>query len=202
MVNVLSEMDSLLGLGYRGEVLLHQFSCKLISLGPVDWHTSKIDSSGILQVTNYALIFETADASDKSFRLPIGMIASIHIPNQDFIVSIHFKDFWVVVFELFSEQDRDLLFQKTYFITFCLDLQNCFPFHYKSAIVAESQVDDGWAVYDPIAEYVRLGIDCDKSDWRTTDINRNHKICDTYQQLLAVPSSVTDEDIQASAAFR
>lgn len=60
---------------------------------------------------------------------------------------------------------------------------------------------NGWNVYEPYAEYKRMGLP--NESWRFTKINENYEFCDTYPAVLAVPTAVTDDDLlRAVAKFR
>ena len=59
---------------------------------------------------------------------------------------------------------------------------------------------DGWSVYEPLAEFKRMNLP--NESWRITKINDKYKLCDTYPAILVVPHNVTDNDLQAVAAFR
>jgi len=59
---------------------------------------------------------------------------------------------------------------------------------------------NGWDIYDPNKEYKRLGLPTE--GWRTTLVNQGYQLCDTYPELLAVPTSCSDEDVSKVASFR
>ncbi|KFO88269.1 Myotubularin [Buceros rhinoceros silvestris] len=60
--------------------------------------------------------------------------------------------------------------------------------------------ENGWMVYNPMAEYRRQGLPNER--WRVTFINEHYGLCDTYPSLLVVPYNATDEDLKKVAAFR
>ncbi|KAG7282698.1 hypothetical protein CRUP_017624 [Coryphaenoides rupestris] len=60
--------------------------------------------------------------------------------------------------------------------------------------------ENGWKVYDALAEYKRQGIP--NESWRVTKANDHYELCDTYPSSLAVPVNIPDEDIRRVAAFR
>jgi hypothetical protein len=204
MCSQMQHSSCLLGNGYLGEVLAYEVQCKLIPSGQDPAQPDnppKNRSHGTIQITNYGITFYSLEDSDESFRKPIAMIASVNILNAGLCVSIEFKDFNFTVFEFACQEDRDLLFQNVYYISFCQSVEQTFPFQYKSDIQIMVSGNDGWIIYDQAAEYLRLGISCNP-DWRTTDINKDFRICNSYQNILAIPSSVSDIDIEASSAFR
>ncbi|RHZ25666.1 hypothetical protein DYB31_003835 [Aphanomyces astaci] len=60
---------------------------------------------------------------------------------------------------------------------------------------------DGWAVYDPVAEFNRLGVGA-TTKWRITDINQSYLFCPTYSASIAVPAAVSDQVLATAGAFR
>ncbi|MCI4386751.1 hypothetical protein PGIGA_G00066150 [Pangasianodon gigas] len=60
--------------------------------------------------------------------------------------------------------------------------------------------EDGWKVYDPIAEYKRQGLP--NESWFISKINSNYEVCETYPALLVLPSSINEDELRRVAAFR
>ena len=61
-------------------------------------------------------------------------------------------------------------------------------------------IEDGWNVYGIEAEYKRLGVP--NSQWRLSKVNEEFKLCPTYPDLWAVPSTVTDKQLEKAAKHR
>ncbi|KAG6180057.1 hypothetical protein E4U36_005148 [Claviceps purpurea] len=63
---------------------------------------------------------------------------------------------------------------------------------------------DGWAFYDPKAEFRRQGISEKLPDkgWRVTNINQDYSFCDTYPAFLVVPSKISDNVLKYAREFR
>lgn len=70
-----------------------------------------------------------------------------------------------------------------------------FAFEYK-----EKYPMNGWQVYEPIAEYQRLGSITET--WKITKINENYELCDSYPAILVVPSAASEDDLRQVAQFR
>ncbi|XP_051755582.1 myotubularin-related protein 1a isoform X5 [Ctenopharyngodon idella] len=70
-----------------------------------------------------------------------------------------------------------------------------FAFQYK-----EQFPEDGWKVYDPVAEYKRMGLP--NESWTISKINSNYEVCDTYPALLVIPTSITEDEVKRVASFR
>jgi hypothetical protein len=51
-------------------------------------------------------------------------------------------------------------------------------------------------------EYARMGVLEEDSKWRMSEFNSKYKTCKTYPQVLAVPTSVTDDVLRKASEFR
>uniref|UniRef100_A0A6G1SAR2 phosphatidylinositol-3,5-bisphosphate 3-phosphatase n=1 Tax=Aceria tosichella TaxID=561515 RepID=A0A6G1SAR2_9ACAR len=82
--------------------------------------------------------------------------------------------------------------------------QYAFPLNNKLALFAfdykEKYHVNGWQVYEPIAEYKRLGSITET--WKITKINENFELCDSYPAILVVPSAASEDDLRQVAQFR
>jgi myotubularin-related protein 1/2 len=54
---------------------------------------------------------------------------------------------------------------------------------------------NGWDLYDPFAEYKRLGVGESDYGWCFTDINQSYALSETYPKVLVVPANLSDEDL-------
>lgn len=104
--------------------------------------------------------------------------------------------------------------------------QYAFPLSHNIPLFAfeytETFLENGWNVYEPMAELKRMvhsfykivfiiiiifmyififqGVPNDT--WHITKLNDSHDLCETYPAILAVPAGATDEIIRNAAAFR
>lgn len=65
----------------------------------------------------------------------------------------------------------------------------------------------GWTLYDPLREYARLGVDCERLSspncpWKLSTINQNYELCTSYPTMLAFPRKMSEGDLRAVAGFR
>ncbi|KAK7069417.1 Myotubularin-related protein 2, partial [Halocaridina rubra] len=83
-------------------------------------------------------------------------------------------------------------------------LHYAFPASYKLPFFAfeysEQYPENGWTVYEPIAELKRQGLP--NESWRITRFNEHYEICETYPAVWAVPAAANDNDLRSVAAFR
>ncbi|TTE96761.1 Myotubularin-related protein 1 [Bagarius yarrelli] len=95
-----------------------------------------------------------------------------------------------------QEQNSLEIFKKLSTYTFPLanDLP-LFAFKY-----LEKFPEDGWKVYDPIAEYKRQGLP--NESWIISKINSSYEVCETYPALIVLPSNINEDELRRVAAFR
>eukprot|EP01062_Namystynia_karyoxenos_P023081 TRINITY_DN18880_c0_g1_i1.p1 TRINITY_DN18880_c0_g1~~TRINITY_DN18880_c0_g1_i1.p1 ORF type:complete len:861 (+),score=190.92 TRINITY_DN18880_c0_g1_i1:92-2674(+) len=62
------------------------------------------------------------------------------------------------------------------------------------------EVQPGWDVYSPEAEFARQG--ALQGGWRLSQVNASHQLCPSYPEVLCVPDSIGDSVISAAAAYR
>lgn len=70
-----------------------------------------------------------------------------------------------------------------------------FAFGYKQVFP-----ENGWKVYDPLAEYKRQGLP--NESWRISKVNDHYELCDSYPAALFVPVTITDEELRRVSSFR
>ncbi|CAB0032046.1 unnamed protein product [Trichogramma brassicae] len=144
---------------------------------------------GVLTFTNYKLHFRSIDRETPYVvEMPLGAVSRIEKVGG---ASSRGENSYGI--EIFCKDMRNLRFahkQENH------SRRNpLFAFQY-----SETFSENGWNVYEPIAELKRMGINNDM--WKISKINDTYSVCDSYPAVWAVPTAATDEDLQASAAFR
>uniref|UniRef100_A0A672RP72 phosphatidylinositol-3,5-bisphosphate 3-phosphatase n=1 Tax=Sinocyclocheilus grahami TaxID=75366 RepID=A0A672RP72_SINGR len=68
----------------------------------------------------------------------------------------------------------------------------------------ETFPEDGWKIYDPVAEYKRslFWYYVLMYLWIISKVNSSYELCETYPTLLVLPSNVTEDELKRVAAFR
>ncbi|XP_058791511.1 myotubularin-related protein 2 isoform X2 [Phymastichus coffea] len=160
---------------------------------------------GVLTVTNYKLHFRSVDRETPYIvEMPLGVVSRIEKVGgvsskgeNSYGIEIFCKDIRNLRFAHKQENhSRRNVFEKLQQFSFPLSHSlPMFAFDY-----SESFPENGWNVYEPIAELKRMGINNDM--WKISKINDTYTICDSYPAVWAVPTAATDEDLNASAAFR
>ncbi|OQR91477.1 myotubularin [Thraustotheca clavata] len=92
-------------------------------------------------------------------------------------------------FSFFDKCDQILRHPMTYFAKV------------SSEVFPTATIVDGWNVYDPVAEFNRLGVGV-TTTWRITDVNSSYTFCPTYSAAIAVPASISDDALRIAGAFR
>ncbi|XP_063890693.1 myotubularin-related protein 2 isoform X2 [Helicoverpa armigera] len=163
-------------------------------------------SRGVLKVTNYQLHFRPTDtaALQSTLSVPLGVVSRIEKVGgasskgeNSYGIEIFCKDMRNLRFAHKQENhSRRGIFEKLQQLAFPLSHRlPLFAFSY-----SESFPEDGWHVYEPIAELRRMGVNNDM--WRISRINDKYEVCDSYPSVWAVPAAANDDLLRAVATFR
>ncbi|XP_013144306.1 PREDICTED: myotubularin-related protein 2 isoform X1 [Papilio polytes] len=163
-------------------------------------------SRGVLKVTNYQLHFRPTEATSlqTTLSVPLGVVSRIEKVGgasskgeNSYGIEVFCKDMRNLRFAHKQENhSRRGIFEKLQQLAFPLSHRlPLFAFSY-----SETFPEDGWHVYEPIAELRRMGVNNDM--WRITRINDKYEICDSYPSVWAVPAAANDDLLRSVAAFR
>ncbi|XP_033103102.1 myotubularin-related protein 2-like isoform X2 [Anneissia japonica] len=162
---------------------------------------------GSLTITNYKLYFSgTEQDRDPQFILDVPL-GAIHRVEKVGGVSSRGENSYGL--EIFCKDMRNLRFahkQEKHSRRLVNDKLNqfAFPISNKAALFAfeykEYHSDDGWTVFNPVAELRRQGIPTES--WRISRINEHYTFCETYPSVFSVPTAADDELLKQVAAFR
>ncbi|RWS24072.1 myotubularin-related protein 2-like protein, partial [Leptotrombidium deliense] len=161
--------------------------------------------SGSLYVTNYKLYFRSND-TEMGLSIEVPLCTVNRIEKVGGATSKGENSYGI---ELFCKDMRNLRFAHKQENHSRRDVfekltQYAFPLSNKLPLFAfeyqEKYAVNGWNVYEPIAEYKRMGLPTES--WKITKINENYEVCDTYPQVLVVPSAATDDELKSTANFR
>lgn len=161
---------------------------------------------GVLSVTNYKLHFRSMDRDTPYvIEVPLGVVSrvekvggqSLSRGENNYGIELFCKDMRNLRFAHKQENhSRRNVFEKLQ--------QHVFPLTHKLPLFAfecsETFPENGWTVYEPIAEFKRMGVPNEM--WKISKINEQYEFCDSYPAILAVPAQTTDEDLRQIAAFR
>ncbi|KAJ3667134.1 hypothetical protein Zmor_002539 [Zophobas morio] len=160
---------------------------------------------GVLTVTNYKLYFRSADKDTPNIiDVPLGVVSRIEKVGgassrgeNAYGIEVFCKDMRNLRFAHKQENhSRRDVFEKLQQFAFPLSHKiKLFAFEY-----SETFLENGWTIYEPIAELKRMGVNNDM--WKISRINEQYEICDSYPAVWAIPAQATDEEIKAVAGFR
>lgn len=160
---------------------------------------------GSLFVTNYKLYFKSTD-SDAPLVLSVPLCCVSRVEKvggatskgeNSYGIDLLCKDMRNLRFAHKQENhSRRDVFEKLQQYAFPLSNKlPLFAFEYQMKFAI-----NGWTVYEPIAEYKRMGLP--NESWKITKINEKYELCDTYPAVLAVPSAANDDFLRSVASFR
>ncbi|RZC37710.1 myotubularin-related protein 2 [Asbolus verrucosus] len=160
---------------------------------------------GVLTVTNYKLYFRSADKDTPNIiDVPLGVVSRIEKVGgassrgeNAYGIEVFCKDMRNLRFAHKQENhSRRDVFEKLQQFAFPLSHKiKLFAFEY-----SETFPENGWTIYEPIAELKRMGVNNDM--WKISRINEQYEICDSYPAVWAIPAQASDEDIKAVASYR
>ncbi|XP_050039962.2 phosphatidylinositol-3,5-bisphosphate 3-phosphatase MTMR2 isoform X1 [Dermacentor andersoni] len=168
---------------------------------------------GCLFITNYKLYFRSVEKNSRSkqfteprftLEVPLGVVSRIEKVGyassrgeNAYGIELFCKDLRSLKFAHKQENhSRRDIFDKLHKLAFPLSNNlPLFAFEYGGRYSV-----NGWAVYDPLAEYRRQGLPTES--WRLSRANENYQLCDTYPAILAVPAAADDSLLEAVASFR
>ncbi|CAF1456062.1 unnamed protein product [Adineta steineri] len=153
-------------------------------------------TDGILYLTTYRLFIFSNESCCSFINCPIRLIDVIEMKDNIYLY-IQCKD--IRSFRLtFCTTDKCgyWLRKLTESISIPTCLEDLFAIKFALAIPnQERSLQDRFN-----DELTRLQLDTDP--WRSTRINRNHKLCTSYPESCVVPSSISDEELTEVAKFR
>ncbi|KAG9510805.1 Myotubularin-related protein 2, partial [Fragariocoptes setiger] len=160
---------------------------------------------GQLNITNYRLFFMSTQLSTNVvIDMPLGFISRVEKiggstskRENAYGLELLCKDMRNLRFAHSKENhSRRDVFEKIQQYAFPITNKlHLFAFDYHEKFPV-----NGWNVYEPIAEYKRLGSITET--WKITRINENYTLCDTYPSILVVPSAASEDDLRQVAQFR
>ncbi|KAL5281195.1 MTMR2 family protein [Megaselia abdita] len=167
-------------------------------------------SFGILTITNYRLYFRSHPNQLSEGELPVvvdvplGLISRVEKiggstsrGENSYGIEIFCKDMRNLRFaHKHQNHSRRTVVEKLQAYAFPLSNGGkLFAFSY-----SEQFPENGWNVYEPLAELRRLGLPNDS--WRITKTNENYTVCDSYPAVWAVPKVASDDFLKKVSQFR
>ncbi|GAB5593661.1 phosphatidylinositol-3-phosphatase ymr1 [Umbelopsis nana] len=157
--------------------------------------------SGTLHLTDHNLIFSH---SEGELWIPYPIIHYVERRPQStssnlYPLYIKCRDF--LIFTLCMPNDRDAqdVFDVVQKLTCISSTEQLYAYSFQPRPLYTST--DGWKLYDPVAEFERMGVGKIDS-WRFSSINRDYSFSPTYPRVLVVPSKISDNVLNYAAKYR
>ena len=125
------------------------------------------------------------------------------ISRQQPCIRLRCRDFTYAAFHFASERQAQDVFDTVRNLTCRLArLEQLYAFTFQPQ--GPERNINGWAVYNPMQEWRRLGIVSkgNTNGWRISNINAEYEYCPTYPALLAIPSHVSDNVLNYAGRYR
>lgn len=83
-------------------------------------------------------------------------------------------------------------------------IEKLYAFSYHPTGPEKDVQGKGWALYDPMREWRRMGLGDEKrqTNWRITNINKDYQFSPTYPAVLAVPANISDNTLNYAGRYR
>jgi hypothetical protein len=83
-------------------------------------------------------------------------------------------------------------------------IEKLYAFSYHPTGPEKDVQGKGWALYDPMREWRRMGLGDEKrqSNWRISNINKDYQFSPTYPAVLAVPANISDNTLNYAGRYR
>jgi hypothetical protein len=168
------------------------------------WDSStRLSMVGDVHITNYRLVFSSYSEdtmSDYHIDVPLTTISRVEKTGDKSKpgLKVDCKDFRTLRFS-FERSGKDNRRQMRRLLEDCLypNFKQLFALAFKSSTPADPQRMDGWTIFDLRKELLRLGVGTGEKGnrWRISTLNETYAFSKTYPSLIAVPASVSDEDL-------
>lgn len=162
---------------------------------------SKTPSQGTLYLTTTHLIFVEPDEKKETWilHMHIANLEKLPLSTTGSPLLIRTKTFLSVTFVIPKERDCHDVYVTLQQLSQPTRIEELYCFSYTPPI-EEIQRSVGWNFHDLQSEYQRMGVPNDQ--WCITNLNVNYELCDTYPQLLYVPSKASPNILTGSSRFR
>ncbi|ETI27637.1 hypothetical protein G647_00086 [Cladophialophora carrionii CBS 160.54] len=83
-------------------------------------------------------------------------------------------------------------------------IEKLYAFSYHPTGPEKDVQGQGWALYDPMREWRRMGLGDEKrqTNWRISTINKDYQFSPTYPAVLAVPANISDNTLNYAGRYR
>lgn len=164
---------------------------------------------GNIYFTNYRICFTSyheANSSEVFVDIPNTSVSRVekYLDKGRECVKLSCKDFRIIKFYFPEDKIKRNQFLKYLDIYLFPNLKNLFAIKYSHPTWKLSPETDGWYFYNATFELMRMGVEFKERGkfWRISRWNETYSFAPTYPSYIAVPSSVTDEDLVSVGKYR
>lgn len=156
--------------------------------------------SGTLHLTDHNLIFSHSDG-ELWIPYPIIHYVERRPPSSSDLYPLYIKcrDFLILTLSMPNDRDAQDVFDVVQKLTCITSPEQLYAYSYQPRPAFTA--NDGWKIYDPVAEFERMGVGKHDS-WRFSSINRDYSFSPTYPRVLVVPTKISDNVLNYAAKYR
>ncbi|KAF7975840.1 hypothetical protein HWV62_8405 [Athelia sp. TMB] len=159
---------------------------------------------GTLHLTAHHLIFNYDEAKQPEMWVPYPLINLVTRLPQTLLgqspLAFSCRTFETFTISFAKESDAVDVFESVRELTVATSVNQLYAFYYTPS--PPFSVSDGWSLYSPRDEFVRMGVGSRTKAWRFTDINKDYSLCPTYPARMVVPTKISDVTLQYAAKYR
>ncbi|CAH1963252.1 unnamed protein product [Acanthoscelides obtectus] len=162
---------------------------------------SKTPSQGTLYLTATHLIFVDPVAKKETWilHMHVAHVEKLPLTTTGSPLLIRTKTFLSVTFIVPKERDCHDVFVSLQQLSQPTSMQVLYCFSYTPP-AEEIQRSVGWNFHDLQSEYQRMGIP--NEQWCLSKLNKYYEVCDTYPNVIYVPTSASEDILLGSSKFR
>ncbi|XP_058458344.1 myotubularin-related protein 8 isoform X2 [Malaya genurostris] len=174
---------------------------KIENVRMIDRYNSKNPTVGVLYLTATHLIFVDPDANKETWVLymHIASVEKLPLSTTGSPLLIRCKTFLSITFVIPKERECHDVYITLMKLYQPVNIKNLYCFQYTST-AKELPKTTGWEYFKLENEYKRMRVPNDQ--WNLCTLNQNYELCDTYPQLLYVPSEASTAMLLGSSRFR
>ncbi|KAG6817807.1 hypothetical protein H0H87_003215 [Tephrocybe sp. NHM501043] len=159
---------------------------------------------GTIHLTAHHLIFRYDEEAEQEMWVPYPIISLVTCPPQtlqgQYPVNFHTRTFETFSLVFLKDKEATDVFESVKELTVTVSQSQLYAFFYRPN--PPLPTSNGWSIYSPRDEFVRMGVGSRSKAWRFTDINKDYSFCPTYPSRFVVPTRISDTTLQYASKYR
>ncbi|KAK7037943.1 phosphoinositide 3-phosphatase [Favolaschia claudopus] len=160
--------------------------------------------NGTIHLTAHHLIFQYEEAKEKEMWVPYPLISLVtRLPQTmqgQCPLTFHSRTFETFSLAFGKETEALDVFESVKELTVATSVNQLYAFFYTPN--PPLPTSNGWSIYSPRDEFMRMGVGSRTKAWRFTDINKDYSFSPTYPSRLVVPTRISDTTLQYASKYR